>query len=97
MDCCEDLAQVYFGRGDLGNTEIWLRRGEDTIPPEYKIAEGTGLQPIAIEECVEEFWQLMGKIELLRGHMEYERGVRRAREDITSSGRADDAALRLRR
>jgi len=74
-DSCEDMAQVYFQRGDYENTDVWLNRAEEVVEPRYKIEAGAGLKDVPPEECVEEFWQLMGKIELLRGHLAHERGL----------------------
>ena len=74
-DSCEDLAQVYFQRGDYDNTDVWLNRAEEVVEARYKIEAGVGLSDIPLDECVEEFWQLMGKIELQRGHLAYERGL----------------------
>ena len=73
-DCCEDMAQVYFQREDYETAEVWIEHTEAVIPALYKIQEDTGLGDVPIEECIEEFWQLMGKTELLRGHLAYERG-----------------------
>ena len=73
-DCCEDMAQIYFQRGDYDTAEVWIEHTEAVIPAPYKIQEVTGLGDVPMEECIEEFWQLMGKTELLRGHLAYERG-----------------------
>lgn len=74
VDSCEDLARTYFQRADFKNAEVWLRRAEEGIPSAYKIEKGIGLRDIPLEERIEEFWQQMGKIELLRGHLIYDRG-----------------------
>jgi tetratricopeptide (TPR) repeat protein len=75
VDGCEDMAQTFFQQGNLDSTALWLNRAEEKIPALYKIVEGEGLPDVPIEERVEEYWQHMGKVELLRGHLEYERGV----------------------
>jgi tetratricopeptide (TPR) repeat protein len=75
VDSCEDLAQTYFQRRDFDNAEVWLRRAEEEIPNIYKIEKGRGLRDIPLEERIEEFWQQLGKIELLRGYLVYEQGV----------------------
>jgi tetratricopeptide (TPR) repeat protein len=88
VDSCEDLAQTYFQRQDFENTEVWLHSAEEAIPGTYKIEEGVGLRDIPAEGCVEEFWQQIGKIELLRGHLiydrdEYERKLRDSKEKVS--------------
>jgi tetratricopeptide (TPR) repeat protein len=75
VDACEDLAQTFFQRQDYDYAELWLQRAEEHIPSQYKVTEGIGLPDIPEEECVEEYWQLMGKIELLRGYLAYEVGL----------------------
>jgi len=74
-DACEDMAQIYFQRGDHESTDEWLNHSEEVVETRYKIEAGAGLKAVPPEECVEEFWQLMGKIELLRGHLAHERGL----------------------
>jgi len=72
VDTCEDLAQVYYQRGDLKGALVWLDKAEAFINDIYKIQEDVGLQVVPVEECIEEFWQQLGKIELLKGHIAYE-------------------------
>jgi tetratricopeptide (TPR) repeat protein len=92
VDSCEDLAQTYFQRGDFDNTEIWLRHAQERIPESYLIKKGSGLQEIAVEERVEEFWHQMGKIELLRGHLVYDRDEE-ARKAKSSKEKVSRAVL----
>lgn len=73
VDSCEDLAQVYFQGKDFDNTEFWLNRAADVIPSIYKIEQDSELRDIPVEECIEEFWRQMGKIEMLRGHLIFDR------------------------
>jgi len=74
VDSCEDLAQVYFQGKDFDNTEAWLNHAADVIPSIYKIEQDPELRDIPVEECIEEFWRKMGKIEMLRGHLIFDRG-----------------------
>jgi tetratricopeptide (TPR) repeat protein len=75
VDSCEDLAQTYFQRRDYNYAELWLQKAEGRIPDKYKIKEGSGIGVVPLEECVEEFWQQLGKIDLLRGYLAYETGT----------------------
>jgi tetratricopeptide (TPR) repeat protein len=73
VDSCEDLARTYFQRKDFSKVEEWLNRAAEAISSVYKIKEGSGVQEIPSEGCVEEFWWQMGKVEMLHGHMVYDR------------------------
>jgi tetratricopeptide (TPR) repeat protein len=75
VDSCEDLAQVYFFRRDYDNTGLWLQRAEEGVPEDYKLREGEMEIEIPEEECVEAFWQEMGKIELLSGNLAFDVGT----------------------
>lgn len=72
-DTCEDIAEVHAQQGDFGRAELWLKRAEEKIPDTYKIVEGHGLPDMPLEERVEEYWQVLGKVELRRGHLTYDR------------------------
>jgi len=71
-DGCEDLAQTYFQQGEYEIALAQLDRAEQKIPPEYRFKPKVKLAPIPPDQCVEEFWQMLGKIELLRGHIAFE-------------------------
>jgi hypothetical protein len=75
VDACEDLAQTFFQRQDYDYTELWLQRAEEHIPDQYKVEKGAGIPETPAAACVEEYWQLMGKTELLRGYLAYELGL----------------------
>ncbi len=72
-DCYEDLAQVEFIRGPEGYAEAlkWLDKAEGSIEPQYRIT-ARGLP--RIEEPVQGYWVMLGKIELLRGHVAFATG-----------------------
>jgi tetratricopeptide (TPR) repeat protein len=86
VDSYEDLAQVYFQARHLDKAEECLDRAEEAVPDIYKIKVGAGLQAIPPEDCSEEFWRQMGKIELLRGHLAFDR-------EQTSSSEASRSLL----
>jgi tetratricopeptide (TPR) repeat protein len=75
VDACEDLANTYFSRGHYDSARQWLTRAEERVPDEYKFKEGKLLPEIPMEECVEAFWQQMGKVELLRGNLVWDEGT----------------------
>jgi tetratricopeptide (TPR) repeat protein len=77
-DCYEDLAEVEFICGPEGYVEAlkWLDEAEGNIEPQYRITE-QGLPPI--EEPVQGYWVMLGKTELLRGHIAFAEG--RTKED----------------
>lgn len=74
VDTCEDLAHAFYWRGHFDNAHRWLRRAYENVPEEYKFAEG-GRPEIPTEECIEAFWQQMGKIELLWGDVVWDEGT----------------------
>lgn len=74
-DSCQDLALTFFQAGDVDRAEAELDRAEAVIPAPYKAVHRGAV--IAEADLVEEFWQQMGKIELLRGHLAFEKDVRR--------------------
>ncbi len=74
LNVCQDLADTYFLQGDLNDADELLRQTEGRIPDSYKIHEGSGMQRIAPEAREEEYWLQLGKLELLAGHLAYERG-----------------------
>ncbi|MGB8648471.1 MAG: hypothetical protein WCF84_24760 [Anaerolineae bacterium] len=73
VDSCEDLAEMWAERGDFDKAEEWLIQGEKKIDSRYKIREGVGLEDIPVSESVEEFWHMLGKIELERGNLVFDR------------------------
>lgn len=73
VDSYEDLAQLYFQALRLDKANECLNSAENAVPDIYKIKEGLGLQDIPIKDCSEEFWRQMGKIEVLRGHLAFDR------------------------
>jgi tetratricopeptide (TPR) repeat protein len=75
VDSCEDLARTYLQNGKFDAAERWLQYAGSIIPDNYKSRESSGLRDIPIEECIEEFWYQMGKIELSRGHLAFKRGT----------------------
>ncbi len=75
VDSCEDLAQIYFMRGDFDNTEVWLERAEEEVPDYYLIKVGGLTTEVPEDRCIEAFWLQMGKVELLRGSLVFDRGT----------------------
>lgn len=74
-DAYEDLAQVFFQDKNYKYSQTSLQEAEEQIPDIYKLIPGAALHDIPLEECIEEFWQILGKIELLRGYLVYDVGA----------------------
>jgi hypothetical protein len=90
VDSCDDLAHVFFQMEDFEQTETWLNKADDHIPSAYKLREGGSIPEINEEERVEEYFRMLGKIELARGYTSFDRGVQRGdgrlpREDLVYS------------
>lgn len=61
-DSYEDIVDVYIIQADFTNAVDNLRQSESFIPEEYRLVEGQGFMPI--KEPVEEFWSMLGKLEI---------------------------------
>ncbi len=64
-DSYEDIADIFIIQGRMDKAEEYLSKAEALVPPEYRLVEGQGFKDI--DEPVEGFWQMMGKICLARG------------------------------
>lgn len=73
LDGCEDLARLYMLVGDEKSAKEELERAEEKIKKEYSpmyhFSEIIDLKKVEPKECIEEFWQYLGKIYALRGHV----------------------------
>lgn len=73
-DILEDIAQVYFLQRDergYSNALAKLDEAELIVPKQYFIHDNIVLPQV--ENPVTPFWSLLGKIMLLRGHIEFDR------------------------
>ena len=72
-DCYEDLALVEYMRGPKGYADVlkWLDKAQDNVEAQYRITV-QGLP--TIDEPVQGYWVMLGKVELLRGHVAFARG-----------------------
>lgn len=70
VDVLEDMAQVYFARRQFDQTKQLLEQATALVPSQYSISETKGLP--TIQEPVTPYWASLGKIALLRGHIEYD-------------------------
>ena len=77
-DCYEDLAHVEYMRGPEGYTGLleWLDKAQASVEPQYQITE-RGLP--MIDEPAQGYWVMLGKIELLRGHVAFASGKEKER------------------
>lgn len=71
-DTLEDLAELEFNRADIENARERLKRLDAIIPKEYWIAKTFGMPHIS--EPVAEYWAILGKAHLLRGHIAFDCG-----------------------
>jgi tetratricopeptide (TPR) repeat protein len=72
VDACEDLARTCFMLDERREAKSYLRRAERAIPGLYKVRRDSQLRAIPSEECVEDYWQQLGKIHVLRGDMMFD-------------------------
>ncbi len=91
INCCEDLAQTLYQHNEQDKAEGWLKQALSYIPDEYFLKKEQGLPSIAkSEELIEEYFLLLGKIELLFGYFDYQKGLlqgdgRVGREDLAAA------------
>ena len=67
LDIMEDLAHLYFERGELDQAEQWVARAWKTIDERYLLHTGVGFAEI--ERPVPIFWNVLGKLALRRGYI----------------------------
>jgi hypothetical protein len=87
IDSLEDLAQLYklfdeIGVPVLKGEDTWLQKAKKQLDtaerriqdqsPNYFFKLRRDLKKVASEYCIEDFWQLLGKIYALRGHIEFD-------------------------
>jgi tetratricopeptide (TPR) repeat protein len=75
VDGCEDLAQLYKCSGDIKNALRWLDSAEKVIKDtsqSYFFDRNKNIQEVDPYQCVEDFWQQLGKIYALRGHIAFD-------------------------
>jgi hypothetical protein len=88
VNCCEDLAQIFYLENNQKEAEHCLREALACIPQDYLLKGNQGLPQIPADELVEEYFQLLGKIELLFGYLRYQTGLRKGRvpqEDLAKA------------
>jgi tetratricopeptide (TPR) repeat protein len=83
LDSCEDLASTFYQQGNYEYAETWLKRAYEQIPNIYKLEKGKGRPLIPAEELVEEYFLLLGKIELLYGYLRYDVGFARGSNQVS--------------
>ncbi len=77
-DACVDLAQTYFLIGDCKNALKWIKSAEGSIPRSYKFVRSVTRMTSQLDrydEGSEDFWQQLGKAEVLRGRIELDKLV----------------------
>jgi len=72
VDVCEDLARTDFMLDRRREAERYLRQAEKAIPGDYKMRKNSHPCIVSPEECVEDYWQQLGKIHVLRGDMMFD-------------------------
>jgi len=71
VDACEDLARLHFNMADYSESKKWIANGQKAILPEYKFVGKPRSRNILPSECYDDFWQQLGKINLLIGEILY--------------------------
>lgn len=85
VDTCEDLAQTYYLSGNPSRAKEQIELADNVIPSSYRFQQKDNNQKILPEHYTEEYWQLLGKLYIMRGQMRG-RGwheIQKAVEDYT--------------
>jgi tetratricopeptide (TPR) repeat protein len=75
VDGCEDLAQIFTAFNDTKTAYKWLSKAKDIIKnvsDNYFFLRDRETHPVDPNPCIEEFWQHLGKIHALRGHIAFD-------------------------
>jgi hypothetical protein len=86
LDSLQDLAVLFTRDRDYNEAERLLERIEERIPADYKIHSGEGLAELAVEECADAYYKVLGQVHLLYGAIDYERGQGQSRKKDVSNG-----------
>jgi hypothetical protein len=73
VDTCHDLAQTHYIRNEFVLAYNRLNEAYNIIPGIYKYSENSKDFCILTEECIEDYWQELGKICALRGDLDFRR------------------------
>jgi tetratricopeptide (TPR) repeat protein len=80
VDCCIELPQTFLQAQHFSEADSWLKHIEQKIPDAYRAQADSELGDVPVEQCVERFWCLLGKVELLRGYLTFSYGLSIGRE-----------------
>lgn len=91
-NACTNLAQVYFDHQDFDHAELWLQHAASAVPENHKARNDSELQALPLESRFEGLWHEMIGIELLRGHLAFNRAL--CSDDTDGFRRAATEAIR---
>ena len=69
VDTCLDLALTYFLQDNYSEAEVYANRADNNIPRIY--AENLRNFSLPIENCIEDYWQELGKVYALKGDLKF--------------------------
>lgn len=76
LDSMQDLAVLYARAGHHQEVENYLSEVVRRIPQEYQITSGKGLVKLSSEDQIDLYYKLLGQVELLRGALAFQGGLR---------------------
>lgn len=74
-DGYEDLAQLFKIVNDINKSNIYIEKAKGiirSISPNYFFQKNKEAKSVPAEICVEEFWQQLGKMYALQGHLAWD-------------------------
>lgn len=83
VDACVDLAETCLLMGDQEAANNWIESALKVAPADPDLDAGVSDGSIDPIKCFEDFWQQLGKIAALRGHMTFAGNLSEAIEHYT--------------
>jgi len=76
VSACIEMARHHLQTRGMDQVEPWLQRAEEAIPQTYRLRAGGTADDDPDGEPVDEFWRQAGEIEMIRGHLAFDRATR---------------------
>lgn len=76
VSACIEMARHHLQTRGFDQVPAWLQRAEDAIPQTYRLRAGGTADDDPGGEPVDEYWRQAGEIEMIRGHLAFDRATR---------------------
>ena len=76
VSACIEMARHHLQTRGFDQVAAWLKRAEEVIPQTYRLRAGGTADDDPDGEPVDEFWRQAGEIEMIQGHLAFDRVTR---------------------